>query len=157
MIVVSDASVLLALANCDSLHLLESLFQEVQVPGAVFDELAIPGKPKAESVSRFLEGKMTRIDFLELAVESPGLGRGEREAMALYRHLGADLLLVDDKRARKAAQANGIRISGSLGVLLLAKQRGLLKRVRPLLEELQASEIYVDDRLIRKTLQLAGE
>ncbi|MEE8583572.1 MAG: DUF3368 domain-containing protein [Acidobacteriota bacterium] len=157
MIVVSDASVLLALANCRSLQLLESLFEEIRVPGAVFDELAVPGKPMADSVSRFLDGKVTRLEPGELVEELSGLGGGEREAMALYWQLRADLLLVDDKRARKAARANGIRISGSLGVLLLAKERGLLKSVRPLLEELQASEIYVDGRLIRKALQLAGE
>lgn len=158
MIVVADASVLLALAGCRSLHLLDSLFQDVRVPGAVFDELAVPGKPQAAFISESLEGKVVRLEPGVPTVESSGgLGLGEREAMALYRQLGADLLLVDDKRARQAAKAEGIRISGSLGVLLLAKERGLLERIRPLLDQLQASEIYVDAGLIRKTLELAGE
>ena len=77
--------------------------------------------------------------------------------MVLCKQMNANYLLIDDKRARKIAQLNGIPIMGSLGVLLFAKQRGLLKSIKPAIVTLQSSDIHFSDKLIEKALQLAGE
>lgn len=80
------------------------------------------------------------VELGDLVVAGVGLGQGELEAMALYRRLHADLLLIDDYRARKVAQVNAISIVGSLGILLRAKESGLLKEIRPFVERIRTAD-----------------
>lgn len=77
--------------------------------------------------------------------------------MALYKRLQADRLLVDDERARRVATLNHIEVVGSLGVLLLARERHLIQAVKPRLAEIQSAGIFLSERLVQKALRLAGE
>ncbi|NIR95180.1 MAG: DUF3368 domain-containing protein [Gammaproteobacteria bacterium] len=157
MLIVADSSPLIALAICKGLPLLDQLFEEVNIPQAVYDEVVIEGKPVAEELRRYLEGKVYQVDLTTVIINAGGLGQGEIEAMVLYKQRQAGYLLVDDKRARKVAALNGIEITGSQGILLLAKQSGLIGYVKPYLERLRESDIYINERLILRTLQLANE
>lgn len=157
MLIVADTSALLALASCDSLTCLDALFEEVRVPHAVFEECTVPGKPKAERLERYLRDKVTDVDLATLVIAATGLGQGELEAMALYKKLKADRLLVDDNRARKIARLNGIEIVGSVGVLLLARERELIPSIRPRLEEIRAAGIHLGPEILSEALRLAGE
>lgn len=157
MLIVADSSALVALAICKCIDVLDKVFDKVNVPQAVFDEVIIPGKPEAEILCNYLEGKIVNIDLAGFVIDVGGLGRGELEAMALYKKLQADFLLIDDKRARKVARLNNIEIIGSQGVLLFAKQKGLIKKVKPFLDQLRTSDIHISQRLIKKTLRLADE
>lgn len=157
MLIIADSSALIALAVCDGLGLLDKLFEEIKVPQAVFHEVIIEGKPATESLRVYLTGKVVAVDLTSIIVTSGGLGLGELEAMALYKISRADYLLIDDKRARKVAKLNHINITGSQGILLLAKHKGHITHVKPFLDRLVASEIRIDERLVQKTLQLANE
>jgi uncharacterized protein len=96
MLVVADASALLSLAACVGLALLDRLFEKVRVPPAVFGECTGRGKPGAEVLERYLHDKDEGVNLGEFAIAAGELGRGELEAMALYKRLGADRLLVND-------------------------------------------------------------
>jgi len=157
MIVVADSSALIALAVCDALHLLTSLADEIIVPAAVFDEVIVEGRHHSEGLRTFLEGRVESVDASALESRTSGLGQGELEAIALSLHKKADLILVDDQRARKAASEYGLDVSGSLGVLLMAKRRGFLPTIRPSLDRLRASDIHLSDELFREILAMAGE
>lgn len=157
MLVVADTSALLALAACESLELLDALFQEVRVPPAVLRECTEAGKASAEVLSTYLRNRVAEVDLEAFVIAAAGLGRGELEAMALYKRLHADRLLLDDSRARKVARLNGVQVVGSAGVLLLAKSEGLIPSVLPLLEQIQAAGIYLSETLVSEVLQLAGE
>lgn len=158
MSLVADSSALVAVATCGCLHLLEPLYGVVNTPQAVFDEVTISGKPHAETLRQYLSGKVVAVDLTKwVIVTAGGLGRGELEAMALYKNLGADVLFVDDRRARKIAQANGIRVIGSVGVLLFAKEQGCLEAIKPLIEQLRASRLSLAEDLLAKALQMAQE
>ncbi len=157
MIIVADSSPLIALALCNGLTLLDQLFEVITVPQAVYDEVVIEGKPMTRNLGNYLDGKVRQVDLTTVVINTGGLGRGEIEAMVLYKQLDADFMLVDDKRARKVAALNHIEITGSQGVLLLAKQSGLISHVKPYLEKLRDSDIYIHERLIVRTLQLANE
>jgi uncharacterized protein len=85
------------------------------------------------------------------------LGQGELEAMALYKQLAADALLIDDHRARIIAEHNQIHCIGALGILLLAKQRGKIGRISPYIERLRPSSIRYGEDLLNRVLKLAGE
>lgn len=157
MLIVADSSALVAIALCDGLVFLDHLFQDVKVPQTVFEEVVVEGKPAAAILRTYLTGKTVPVDLTNVVVTSGGLGEGEVEAMALYKTLHADYLLVDDKRARKVARLNHIRITGSQGILLLAKHEGLISEVKPFLDRLRLSDIRISEHLIQKTLTLANE
>jgi predicted nucleic acid-binding protein len=158
MIVIADSSALVALAICEVLPLLEPLFGEIKVPQAVFQELNVTNKPQAQVLTQFLNDKITAVTLPITNIErSGGLGKGELEAIALYKQMAADLLLIDDARAKKAAYINNVEVMGSLGVLLLAKQQDLLTELTPLLNKLRNSDIFISDDLIERILIMANE
>lgn len=157
MLVIADTSALIAVATCDGLSWLDILFESLSVPRAVFDEALEDGKPQAGKLKHYLSDKVVDIDLNDFIIAAPGLGEGELQAMALYRHAGADRLLIDDLRARKAAQYNGINIVGSAGILLMAKNQRLITTVKPYLELIANSEVYLSEALVREVLKIAGE
>ncbi len=157
MILVGDASALIALAACNSLTLLDALFGDVYVPEAVFQEVVIPDKPQSARLKSYLLGKVRAVDMQRYVYLDSFADVGETAAMLLYKELEADYLLIDDKRGRKVAKINQIRTVGSLGVLLQAKRTGLIPAVGPLLAEIAASPIFVSPELIATVLDLAGE
>ncbi len=157
MMIVADSSALIALAICNGLNLLEQLFKEVKVPLAVFNEVTAPHKAMAVPLKSYLTGKISDVASSTVMVDTGGLGRGEFEAMVLYKELQADYLLLDDRQARKVAIYNQIKVVGTLGILLLAKEKGLITLISPFLERLQASDIYLSDSLINHTRYLAEE
>ena len=157
MILVADASALIALSACDSLALLEALFGTVLVPQAVFLEVAAVDKPQSDRPRSYLQGKVRAVDMRGFVFLDAFADAGETQAMLLYKELAADYLLIDDKRGRKVAKINQIKTVGSLGVLLQAKRAGLISRVAPLIEKIAASPVFMSESLIQTVLDLADE
>lgn len=155
MIIIADSSALIALASCNSLVLLDKLFCEIKVPQAVFNELVNQDKPQVQTLKNYLANKITLIDSSQLIQQN--LGMGEREAMTLYKQLHADLLLIDDAKAKRIAIDNDIKVIGSLGVLLLAKQKGLILKIKPYLDLILENKIYLNAVIINQVLTLSGE
>ena len=77
--------------------------------------------------------------------------------MALYKKIGADKLLLDDKRAIKVALVNKINIIGSSGILLRAKRKNLITNVKPYLDKIKTSDIYLSEKLYNDILEIAEE
>lgn len=157
MILVADASALIALSACDSLALLDALFGEVVVPVAVYQEVAVAGKPESVRLQSYLQGKVRTVNMLNFVYLDAFADAGETAAMLLYKEVGADYLLVDDKRGRKVARINQIKTIGSLGVLLQAKRVGLIAAVAPLLSQIVRSPVFLNKELLRTVLELADE
>lgn len=82
---------------------------------------------------------------------------GEASAILLYQTLNADYLLIDEKKGRAICQQLNVNIVGSLGILLLAKQQGLIDELKPLIVQLENSPVFFDKKLLQKVLELAGE
>ena len=152
MPVVSNSSPLIALAAIGRLDLAASLFHSVSIPPAVAAEIApsIPNRPTWLQL-RPLTGP------LPSSVVRPALGHGEREAIALALELRPGHIVVDDLPARRLARALGLRVVGTLGILLVAKHRGLIDRVRPSLDDLVKNSFFVGPDLYEELLQLADE
>ena len=75
----------------------------------------------------------------------------------LYKHLQADYLLIDEKAGRKVAKLNHVKIIGSLGVLIEAKQKGIIPLLKPHIEVLRLSKAHFSDELLDYALAAAGE
>lgn len=157
MILVADCSALIALASCDGLHLLDALFGTVIVPEAVYREAVVGDKPEAQQLKEYLQGKVRKIDAVGSVLLDGFSDLGETEAMLLYKQYSADKLLIDDKRGRRMAKINYISTIGSLGVLLAAKQAGLIDQIFPFVNKLASSDIYVSAALIATVMNIAGE
>jgi hypothetical protein len=157
MILVADASALIALATCDGLPWLDALFGEVLVPEAVFREVTFADKPQAMRLKTYLQGKIRQVDMADFVYLDAYADAGETQAMVLYKSAGADYLLIDDKKGRKVAQINRIKTIGSVGVLIQAKKAGLITHVKPSIDLIIASQIYMSSELINAVLAMADE
>jgi uncharacterized protein len=119
MIAVSDTGPLLYLSLIDCIDLLPLIFEKVLIPHAVADELSDPSTP-AEA-SALIEHRPRWLHIYDVPSTDPSmyhLGRGEQQAIALARSVGADVLLTDDRAAKGfATQVMNIAASGTIGVL----------------------------------------
>jgi predicted nucleic acid-binding protein len=157
MLIVADSSALIALAVCDGLNMILQVYEDLKVPEAVYAEIVAPEKPHSDPLGAFLADRVVKVDSSRWVLAAGGLGRGEIEAMALYKQLSADVLLIDDHRARVIAEHNQIHCIGALGLILVAKQRGKIDAVAPYVNKLRQSSIFYGDELLDRVLKLAGE
>jgi len=155
MILIADSSALIALAVIDKLDILEILFNEVYVPRAVYNEISYHTKEESEKLALFCKNRV--VDIKSEVNLNITLGKGESEAIILYKEKCADFLLCDDKKAKKFAISCGVNVIGSLGVLLKAKEKKLIQKIHPLIEKLKKSQIYIDDKTIALVLKIAKE
>ena len=152
--IIGDSSALVALATMDRLDLLEKIFDKIYVPQAVYDEVTISYKSQSLKLKEFLFDKVVAV---ELDISKMGLGQGELEAIALYKSMNADFLLIDDRRAKSFAKLNGLNVLGSLGVMVLAKDAGFVESIREDLEKLVNSSLFISQNLIDRVLREVGE
>jgi len=158
LLVVSNSSVIIALARICRLDLLERLFRKIIVPEAVWKEVTIEGKPGSEKVRRTGFIHVERVHSERLAsLLKEFVDEGEAEAIALALDDGADILLVDDRDARDLAKKLGLQVMGTLGVLALAKYRGLIQEVKPIIDELVGSGFWISSRILKEFLRELGE
>lgn len=85
------------------------------------------------------------------------LHKGEVEVMILAKEIKADICIIDDLLARKYAKYYGLQITGTIGIILKAKKLGIITEIRPIMNELIDSDIYIDKKLYNKALKIAGE
>jgi predicted nucleic acid-binding protein len=160
MIAVSDTGPLIALAKVDQLRLLERLFEQVHIPSAVHRELLAKSGPEAARLDKALAHfiKVAQAPQLQAEVKAATLrlGPGERQAVALASESNA-LLVMDDRLGRAAARRLGLTLTGLVGVLIRAKETGLISGVRPLLNEIRQQGYWLSDELLDVAAKLAGE
>ena len=158
LLVVSNSSVIIALARICRLDLLEKLFEKVIVPEAVWEEIIVEGKPGREKImgAGFIHvekaGDKRLVALLEELVD-----RGEAEAIVLALELDADLLLIDDRDARGYAKKLGLQVMGTLGVIALAKYRGLISKAKPIVDKLIESSFWISKKILEEFLKELGE
>jgi len=160
MIIVSDAGPLIALAKTKKLDILKRLFEKVRIPPSVFHELRITSsRPGAAEFKEALE--ITKWIEVSTPVNIPhilldAIEQGEAEAIALAKKEGL-VLLIDERKGRKIAKKEKIKITGTGAILVAAKKKGIIKKVSPALNELLECGYRISKRLRKKILTLAEE
>lgn len=153
MIVVSDTSPLTALITIQQIGLLQQLYDEVNIPPAVADEL-LAYHPEIPSFIRIVPVKESPL----LAELNRKLDPGEAEAIVLAKELHADLLLIDEALGREAARHEHLPVIGLMGVLLVAKKKGLVPALAGIIEQLETDAGFYLARPVKaRVLSAAGE
>ncbi len=158
-VVICNTSPIQYLYQADVLELLPALAGQVYVPEAVVAELQEGQRrnvllPALEDLSWLIVRPVRDRTLLPLVTH---LGDGEKEVLALGLETQDPLLLLDDRDARRYAQTLELEISGTLGLLLRAKERGILGAVRPVLDRLQALRFRLNAKTRQMVLKRAGE
>jgi predicted nucleic acid-binding protein len=155
--VVSNTTPLITLGEIGLLPILQSLNKTIWIPQAVFTEYQA-------GVTRFpARPDLTAIAWIAVHTAYPDpagsvtLDPGESEAIALARANNARLLLMDEQRGRMVAAHLGLVLGGSLGVLIEAKQLGLIPLVQPYLDQMIAQGRCISPQLRAQVLALVGE
>lgn len=160
-VVVADAGPLIGLARAEYLEVLRDLYLEVWVPPTVLVELSLeenrPGSRKLRAA--FAEGWLSEVRLAQ-PIETGllvAIDPGEAEAIQLAGEVDLRFLLIDDRRGRRLARRRGIAIVGSGGVLLAAKEKGLIDRVAPVLADLARNGYRLSKSLRNTVLRMANE
>ena len=158
--VIVNSTPLISLCIIDKLYLLEKLYGNVMIPEAVFKEI----NAKPDSIAkRKLDKSLDWIQVCRIKNEmaktfyKAQLHDGEVEVMILAKEVDAELLIIDDKNAKKHAKYLGFNVTGTLGVLIKAKRIGYIQSIKPLIEQLLSENIYINSNIIEYCLKEAGE
>lgn len=159
-LVLGDASPLIGLAAAGGFDLLRRLFGALRITAAVRDEvLAGGGRPGASELQAGLDAGWIRV--IESVPDGPpfaDLGEGEASTLRAALSAGAEtLVILDDREAREAATACGIEHVGTLGVIVAAKQRSLIKAARPYFARLVEHGFHLPEALMKALLRDLGE
>lgn len=163
-IIVADAGPLIGLARVHRLDLLQELYGFVLIPPAVHDELQVSsGRPGAVQLKSALERGWLQVHNLATSADTSLaelmliLDPGEAEAILLAEQAGCRFLLIDDRQGRCIAKRRSISVVGVAGILLAAKQCGLIDAVLPVLREMAREGYRLSLELISEVARLTGE
>ena len=158
-LVVCNTSPLLYLHQVSCLEILYKLYERIVVPPAVENELKV-GRERGVDVPDVSQLQWVVIRTPAARTLLPAvvdLGPGEAEVLALGLEIPDSLLVLDDQLARRIARLNGLLVTGTLGILIRAKKSGFLDEVRPTIEKLLETSLWLSQGLIRSALQGADE
>ena len=157
--IVSNTSPLYYLHQLGCLSVLHDLFGSVHTTPQVVAELQA-GRRQGLEIPKIseIEWMVIRDIAVPLFVELiPDLGRGEASVVALAIENPGSSVIIDDRLGREVAKAQQIPVTGTLGVLLLAKQSGVLQTINPLISQLRQCGFYCSKPVESEILRLANE
>ena len=160
MKVVSNSGPLINLAKVGYFALLQDLFQNIMIPPEVFEEVVVrgvgqPGAGETSTAQWIVCGTLERSDIANLLMAE--LDRGEAEAIALALQEKVDWLLIDERIGRRFAQRAGLKIKGTLGILMEGVRRNFIDDFQPVLDTLIAKGTWINPATYAEVLKLSQE
>jgi predicted nucleic acid-binding protein len=157
MIVFSNTTPIIALSSIQRLDLLPALFGRIHLVNEVVAECEAGGAISVPILRDF--------DWITLVastqVSQPGLllelDKGEKHTLDMAKKYRADWVFIDEKIGRNMAEYLGLRVTGTLGILLKAKQQGLIASFKECVTTMQNQGIYYHPDLLKKLLNQVGE
>lgn len=147
-IIVADTSCLILFNKIDSFKLFKKVYGQIHITETVFEEFDQEVPPWiniVEPTSSMYKGLTTVLDL------------GEATSISLASENDNSLLIIDEVKGRKIARMMGVRITGTLGVLVTAKRKGYIKEVKPFISEIQQTNFRISDKLISRVLEKVDE
>ncbi len=158
-VVIVNSTPIISLALIDQLELLKHLYGEILIPPAVQAEVHAGG---SSGIGR---AHLQQASWIQMrSLQDPrradllsDLDRGEAEVIALAQEINADLVIIDERLGRRHAERLGLTLTGTLGVLLRAKEQKFVSAIGPLIERLRQGGIRLSEAIVTEALKLAGE
>ncbi|GAB4547845.1 MAG: DUF3368 domain-containing protein [Anaerolineales bacterium] len=161
MIVVSDTTPLIGLSSIGRLNLLRTLFEDIYIPQAVFDETVTFGREGGRAKRAVANASWIHVvevkERLAVNVLLDEMDLGEVETIVLASEMNADWVLMDEKKGRRKLSQLNIPKIGTVGILLKAKQLGLVSALKPEIENLQKTGFSISPFVVEEVLKMAGE
>lgn len=147
--VIADTSCFIILTNIGELDLLQKVYGQIVTTIEVAAEY---GESLPDWVIIDSANDKHRQKILEMQVD-----KGEASALALAIETSDSTIIVDDYRARKIAEKLAINYTGTIGVIIKAKLKGIILSIKPLLAKIRQTEFRITDEIERQALKEAGE
>ena len=156
--IVCNSTPIISLLKISSLEIMEQVFPNVIIPYQVFQEIEI-----GKNTKHYKDlSKLPWVHIVKLKDESKlsfliDLDKGEAETIALAKELSIQKVIIDERLGRKYAKEFGLTVIGTLGILLKAKQLGIINSMKPLIEKLLEENIWFHEQLVHNVLDIANE
>ena len=148
-VIISDTSCLIILDKIGELQLLNKLFGQIIITQEIAKEF------KKELPDWFTIVEQTNKIYQKILEAS--LDKGEASAIAYALEQDNCLLIIDDYKGRKYAEQLGIKITGTLGVIIDAKLSGYIESVKPMLEKIKKTDFRLSVELEKRTIEKSNE
>lgn len=155
--IVSNATPVISLASADALFLFEKLFGKVIIPEAVYNEIYSARYPGYTELNSNIFEIRKISDRVSLGFLLNDLDLGEAESILLAKEINADKLIIDERLGYKIAQTQGLFVIGTLTVLLMAKQDGIITSVKPILDKMINNGRWYSKKVYEHFLKTIGE
>lgn len=147
-VIVSDTSCLILLSKIGELELLEKVFGKITITEAVKSEFKDP-LPEWITIINPSSNLHKGLEFI--------LDPGEASSIGLAVELKDCLLIIDESKGRKISRELGVNVTGTLGVLLTAKQKGIITSLKPIIIKINTTNFRLSENLIGEVLFMANE
>jgi predicted nucleic acid-binding protein len=147
--IVSDTSCLILLSKINRLDLLSSLFGEITITNIIAKEFG-------QTSPNFIVIE-DPVDLKYQQILEGFLDRGEASAIALALEKDDCLLIIDESKGRREAKQLRINYTGTLGILIVAKGKGLINSTSEILDQIRKTDFRISETLIRETKKKSGE
>ena len=156
--VVSNTTPIISLLKIGELQILKDLYKEIYIPQEVYNEIEA-GKSKEFYVdlSKIEWIKIEKIKNEKSLSYFLDLDQGEAEVIVLASEINADLIILDETLGRFHAKHVGLIVTGTIGILIKAKQLGYIKELKPILRELRTKDVWLSDVFIEEILRMTDE
>jgi predicted nucleic acid-binding protein len=154
-----NASPLIFLSRSHHLDLLQAFACEIWVPEPVATEILHRGQQDitARAIEQ-TEWLITKpVSHIPTAITEWRLGAGESSVLALANEHPGTETIIDDLAGRKCAASLNIPVRGTLGIVLVAKKRGLIPKARPIIEDMMRTGLYLSRKVVDRALSRVGE
>jgi len=156
--IITNTTPVLSLLKIDKLDLLKELYGEVTVPNAVYQEIEKgKHKPYYQDLKLVDWIKIEQIKNTDSLAFFVDLDKGEAEVLILAKEQKADLVILDEIMGRRYAKRLELNLMGTMGVLLKAKEKGMIDSIREILTELTEKGTWLNPKLIKKVIDLSNE
>ena len=155
-LIIADTGALISLGHVGHIELITKIFGDFFIPQAVWEEL------QNYDNSEFHNSILIDLQRHVLKIKSKNhlslvMDYGESESIILYQELQADYLLIDDHKARIMAESLDVNCIGSIGLLIKAKQNGMIIELKPIFEKWISLGRFFSKKLLNKILVEFGE
>ncbi|MCP4155895.1 MAG: DUF3368 domain-containing protein [bacterium] len=145
--IIADSTCLIGLERTNHLRILKELYEAVIIPPEVEKEFGI--------LKDWIKVKRPDNTLLVISLKLI-MDSGEAEAIALAGMMGKSVIL-DDKQARNIAKRMKLKVIGTVGILIKAKNAGIIQAVKPIIEDLEKNNFYISENLKNEALKIAKE